>query len=386
MNSDPQGRIRAWLPHLFVLGALVGALVLLGSVVAPLFEPVLLAAAIAILTGPVLCEPLNGWIAARWPSLHADMRHRIAGIAATVLLLLIALAPLIVAVVSQADTLGDLVDRVRGLLLRDPATIQGIVDMVVAEVEEINAHYKRLALPAERIGEAVKEFLAASTNVNSAVLSLIFTGTGTVAQFALSVVSLAYFNVDGPRLAGALLSYAPLTDEQRRRLVEQHRRVLLRLLTDSVATAMVKGAALGTIVWAADKVLGAGSLPWLPIAIAASLITLVPLVGVTMVWLPFAGLAWSQGDWFGALVLAAACWGANWFLERTRERIGKRLHERTDWLGFLLLLGVLGGVLSYGVKGLVIGPFAVVMVITIGRAWLPLYVAEAESGTSGEDG
>jgi predicted PurR-regulated permease PerM len=195
-----------------------------------------------------------------------------------------------------------------------------------------------------------------------------------VAQLALSVVSLAYFNVDGPRLAAAVLSYAPLTEEQRCRLVEQHRRVVLRLLTDTVATAAVKGLVLGTVVWGWDQVRGSGSLPWLAIVLAASLITLLPLVGVTMVWLPFAGLAWSQGDHVGAVALAVLSWGANFVMDRWRERIGRRFHERTDWIGFLLLLGVIGGVLSYGPKGLIIGPFAVVMVVTVGRAWLPLYV------------
>ena len=104
--------------------------------------------------------------------------------------------------------------------------------------------------------------------------------------------------------------------------------------------------------------------------------SLLPLIGVTIVWLPFAGLAWTQGNYVGAIVLAIACWSADFGLGHLRERVGKRLHDRSDWLGFLLLLGIIGGLLSYGLRGLLIGPFAVVMVITIGRAWLPLYVAE----------
>jgi predicted PurR-regulated permease PerM len=362
-----------------VLGALLGAVILFADVVAPLFQPILLAAAMSILTSPILCEPLNRWLARRWPEMKPAVRHRISGIAATVALLAVGLAPILIALVSQADTLSDLIAKIKGVVLRDPATIQGIVDTVVAQIEQVNAHYQRLRLPAADIGAWVKRFLAESSDVNSAVVSLIFTGTGVVAQFVLSIVSLTYFNIDGPRIARALLGYAPLTDDQRQRLVQQHRCVVLRLLTDTVATAAVKGIVLGTIIWTVDRFLGSASLPWLPITVAASLITLLPLVGVTMVWLPFAGLAWSQHDYFSAILLAAACWSSNFYLDRWRERIGRRLHERTELLGFLLLLGVIGGVLSYGTEGLIIGPFAVVMIMTIGGAWLPLYLASPDA-------
>jgi len=374
--SDPRQELRAWLPHIVTIAALVAAVLLLADVVAPLFEPILLAAALAILTAPVLAQPLNRYVDRRFPSMRPELRRKVAGIAATVALLLLALAPIALAVVSQARNLGELGAKLRGVVLRDPATIDAIAASVVAQVDQINAHYEKLKLPAAEIGKAVREFLGESLDVNSAFVSFLRAGSGTVAQIALALIALAYFNIDGPRLARAFLSYAPLTDEQRERLVDEHRRVVLKLLSDTIATAAVKGLVLASIVWLVDHALGSGQLPFIPIAFAATLITLLPLVGVTMVWLPFAGLAWSQGNHVGAAVLAVLCWTANFFIVRWRDRIGRKLHERSEWLGFLLLLGVIGGLLSYGPKGLLIGPFAVVMAITIGRAWLPLYVAD----------
>ena len=40
---------------------------------------------------------------------------------------------------------------------------------------------------------------------------------------------------------------------------------------------------------------------------------------------------------------------------------GKRLHEQGAWLSFLLFLGIIGGILSYGPQGFAIGPMAVVL-------------------------
>lgn len=375
MPMDPRTSLRAWLPHGLMLGALVAAVMLFVNVAAPLFEPILLAAAIAILTSPVLSTPLDRFVDRKFPRLSERARRRIAGVTATVAVVLFALTPVFLAVLSQADNLSELADKARGVVTRDPETIAAIADAVQQQVIEINSHYQKLHLPADEIGDSVRQFLAESTDVNSAFLSFIFAGTGTVAHVLLALVSLAYFYIDGARLLRGLLRYSPLSVDQQTRLIDQHRRVVLRLLNDTIATAVVKGVVLGGIVWAIDHILGSGSLPFLPIAIVAALITLLPLVGATMVWLPFAGLAWTQGNRVGAVVLAVCCWTTNFVLDRYRERVSSRLEQNTEWLGFLLFLGVVGGLLSYGPKGLIIGPFAVVVVITVGRAWLPLYVA-----------
>lgn len=384
-GGDPGAQVRVWMPHILMLAALVGAVWLLVDVVAPMFEPILLAAALAILTSPVLCDPLNDRMARRFPKLRPSIRHKIAGLAATIALVLLALTPIFLVILGQADNLGELAEKIRGLAMREPETIQSITDSLVAQVREIKHHYEKLPIDPERVGSAVKEFLSDTKDVNSAFISFFLAGTGTVAQVALALVSLAYFYIDGPRLVAGLLEYSPLTEVQRNRLVEQHKRVVLRLLSDTVATAVVKGIVLGGIVYIVDQLLGSGSLPFLPIAIVAALITLLPLVGVTMVWLPFAGLAWTQGNRIGAGTLAVLCYGSNFLLDHYGDKLGSKLHARTDWLGFLLFLGVIGGLLSHGPKGLIIGPFAVVMVITIFRAWVPLYVDEPADAAT-EDG
>ncbi len=385
MATDPRAALRAWLPHVLILGAFVAAVWLLSTVIAAMFEPILLAAALAILTAPVLLEPIRNQLARRFPRLKEQLRARIAGVAATILLVIVAFTPLLLVVVSQASNLNDLADKVKGIVTRDKETIIQVAEAVEGQVEEINRHYESLQLPTEEISGWVRDFLSESSDVNSAFISFIFAGTGTLAQVLLALISLTYFYVDGPRLVRGLLAYSPLTEHQQERLLGQHRGVVLRLLNDTVATALVKGVVLGTIVYAVDGVLGSGSLPFLPVAIVAALITLLPLVGVTMVWLPFAGLAWAQGNIAGAVALAVLCWGSNFALDHYRDRISRQWQQSTDWHGFLLFLGVVGGLISHGPKGLIIGPFAVVMVISIGRAWLPLYVA-SRAGLDDESG
>jgi predicted PurR-regulated permease PerM len=49
------------------------------------------------------------------------------------------------------------------------------------------------------------------------------------------------------------------------------------------------------------------------------------------------------------------------------------LDTNDSWPGFLLFLGIVGGVLSFGWTGLVVGPMAVVVLRVLLGFWLPLY-------------
>ena len=51
----------------------------------------------------------------------------------------------------------------------------------------------------------------------------------------------------------------------------------------------------------------------------------------------------------------------NYLISRIRARMGRRLHEQGAWLSFMLFLGIIGGILSYGPQGFIIGPMAVIL-------------------------
>ena len=80
-----------------------------------------------------------------------------------------------------------------------------------------------------------------------------------------------------------------------------------------------------------------------------------------MIWLPLASLVWSRGEPVTALLLASLSLLSNYGISRFRAGMGKRLHEQGAWLSFMLFLGIIGGLLSYGPQGFVIGPMAVVL-------------------------
>ena len=80
-----------------------------------------------------------------------------------------------------------------------------------------------------------------------------------------------------------------------------------------------------------------------------------------MVWLPLSSLVWTRGEPFTALFMAGLSLLVNYLISRVRSGMGKRLHQQGAWLSFMLFLGIIGGILSYGLQGFVIGPMAVVL-------------------------
>ena len=80
-----------------------------------------------------------------------------------------------------------------------------------------------------------------------------------------------------------------------------------------------------------------------------------------MVWLPLSSLVWTRGEPVKAIILAGVSLVVNYLISRVRSRMGKRLHDQGAWLSFMLFLGIIGGILSYGPQGFVIGPMAVIL-------------------------
>lgn len=377
-EGDPQPVLRRWLPHILMLTAIVASIWLLAFVVAPLFEPILLAAALAMLTAPVLFEPIDRLLQRRLPDLKEDLRRRIAGVGATTALGASIVTPVVIFVVSSVGSVRDVFDLGLGVIMRNAKQLDRLEALIDFEVQKLDKVYPKLNLAEAGIAEGVRNFLGEALDMSGAFLSFIASGTGAVAQLALAIIALAFFYVEGPRVARAILLYSPLRDDQQQTLLRTHRATVLRLLNDTVANAVAKGIALGAIVWATNRFLLLGGmkplpLPFIAAALVAGVITLLPLVGVTVIWLPIAVGWWTQGEYLAAGVTAVGCLAANFFIDRFRDKVSRSIDESSAWRSFLLFIGLVGGLLSFGIKGLIIGPMSVVLVSTVCSAWLPLY-------------
>jgi predicted PurR-regulated permease PerM len=363
----PHDHLRRWLPHLLLLGLLAGMGGLLATVLWPLADALLMSAALTALTYPVLFEPLSRRLRRWLPRANEAVRQQAAGLLSTLVLLILVLAPVILLLLGTVGT-AVLGDAIAMIVRQDAAAGQRITDHLVRAVASLAALYPSLGLEPEAFRPTLADLLRQAGDFRSSFLAFLFAGFDSLlVTTVLAFLLLTNGYIVGGRLVHLLLRHTPLSADQCRQLALRHRQIVLRLLNDSLGTALVRGTAMGLVVG-----IGTG-LPVVLVALAGTFLCLVPIIGHVMVWLPLVALQWSAGAWGTALALGFGCLFANLFISWARRRLGRRIDDESDWLGLMLFLGLIGGVLGYGVTGLVIGPLVAVLTVLLARHLLPLY-------------
>lgn len=367
-HDNPKEKLRSWMPHLVLVGILLLALWLVLAVFRPLWNPLLLAAALASLTYPVLFEPLlkgTGFLRARL----SPYQHRgLCGVCATIILVMLMASPAALLLINVTGSIEGMAKITVGVMTRNQEKIQVLMDLVKKQAVEFRNTWPQIPVDPEQVSQYSAKFIREASNFAPAYLSYLFRGTGGfVAQLVLALIALSFFYAEGPGLIRRFLRCTPLSETEASEFMSLFRRHVLRLLTDTVAAALLKGLLLGLAIWVFTGI------NFFIVAVLATFISLIPVVGSMVVWLPAASFLWTRGEFGAAALLAMLCVCLDAALEIGRWKLGQRLHDRSVWTGFLLFLSIIGGLLGFGIQGLVIGPMVVVLIAVIGRFWLPLY-------------
>jgi len=364
--DDDASALRRWLPHLLMLGLILAASWLVWRVFTPLARPILVAAAIAALTHRLVLVPTLPRVDAWCPRLSLAWRRRLAAAIAVGLLLLMALTPVLLILIDTFHDVEQVWAVCVGLALRDADTARIVAEALAGHAQRMRDLYPAFPLAPEDVHQAAVNLLVHSQAGD--FYGVLFRGTASVLVQAVLVVVLVFaFFERGGSLVRRILGLAPFTDDQRDELIRRFQHTTLRLLNDIVAMSALRGVALGLVAWATG-----GFSPVVVGAIAA-FVGLVPVVGYASVWIPLAGILWSQGDPIGAVSLAAGSLASSWLVGQLGQHLVRGLDPRDVWPGFLLFLALIGGVLAFGWTGLVVGPMAVVVLRILIDFWLPLY-------------
>jgi predicted PurR-regulated permease PerM len=370
--SDPRLLLKRWLPHVVLWGLMALVVGLLLALLAPIAKALLLAIALAVLAYPVAYAPSHAALAARFPDADDALIRYISALAVVVAVCVVlgggAVLVLWVITGSVRETLHALV----GVATHDPDAVHRLVDLIMGQIQGLLATCPGLPIDPATVRRLLEEQLE-RTAVGPAVFSLLLTGTSSlIAQAALTLVTLFYLCSEGTWLMRRLLSSLPLTPPQRDWLRGRFRTTAVHLLIHTGGQAIVQGIALGLIAWAIG-----GFNPVL-IALLAALIALLPVVGPTVAWLPIASALWTTAP-DKAILLGGASLLSTLVIAWGCRRLAVAMGTDGLWLSFLLFLGLIGGVLSYGLTGLVLGP-AVVLTVTVLWGVLPLMYGVGDEG------
>jgi predicted PurR-regulated permease PerM len=186
-------------------------------------------------------------------------------------------------------------------------------------------------------------------------LGLVGGALGVVVQIFFIIFTMYYLFRDGAKIVSALPDVLPLERAQSEEILTRTRDVISASVNGVLVIAAIQGA-LGAIAFFALGVPSA--LVW---GVVMTFLSLIPMAGAFIVWVPAAIFLAVTGHWVKAVLLVA--WGALVIGTADNFLRPKLVGERTKLHELFIFFSVLGGLNVFGVLGLVLGP--VVLAITL---------------------
>lgn len=190
-------------------------------------------------------------------------------------------------------------------------------------------------------------------------------------SFVLTLYVLFFFLRDRRTALRSLRKLAPLSRSEMNRLIARFDDTIHATVYGTLATSAVQGALGGLMFWW----LGLPSpLLW---GVVMALLSVVPVLGAFVVWVPAALYLAIDGHWGKGLVLAI--WGvvvvgsADNLLRPFM--VGKRLEQHT----VLAFFSVIGGLVLFGAVGLILGPLVLTFTTVLLEIWAGRNAGDADS-------
>ncbi|MBT3667822.1 MAG: AI-2E family transporter [Opitutae bacterium] len=345
-----------WKKRGLLLIALLLLIIPLYGTFSPLFEFILFAVSLAALTYPVFFRPIEYLGKKILPNLNVRRRSELCAVLATLSLLLVILSPFLLIIWEASNPRQGMIDTIISIALGEEEGRDALLSSISGRIQEIQAIYPRLPIDEEKTVQFVSNMVGDTREFSGTFLEFLFKGTqGFVAELALALIALSFLYAHGGGFLKGAMRIGGFEQAEVHSWLNLHRKITLRLLNDTVLTSLVRGVALALVAHLI------GGFFFLPVFFLGAFIGLVPVVGSAMVWLPLSSLVWTKGEPVTALVMASLCLLSNYAISQIRIRMGRRLHDQGAWLSFMLFLGIIGGILSYGPQGFIIGPMAVIL-------------------------
>lgn len=180
---------------------------------------------------------------------------------------------------------------------------------------------------------------------------------GGIVEIFFVIFTMYYLFRDGERIIRALPEMLPLERAESEAIFSRTGEVISASLYGVLVIAMIQGALGGLAFW----VLGLPSaIVW---AVLMGFLSMIPMAGSFIVWVPAAIYLAATGHWAKALFLVA--WGTLVIGTIDNFLRPKLVGEKTKLHELFIFFSVLGGLSVFGVLGIVLGPVVVAITLAL---------------------
>ncbi len=299
----------------------------------------------------LIADPIHKWL------LRKSVSAGVSSLIVIVLVLAVLIAPGAVLARARAGEASDVADRLTSAggiaRLRETVENASVIGPVLMWLDS------RFDLPQEAMQLARSVAGWASVTVSAIVTGSMW----LLSQIAVTLFALFYFLRDGEIILGKMRCLIPLPASQVDATFSRIAQTIRVSLGGKIVVASIQGALGGLMFF------------WLGLPAPVfwgsvmAVLSIFPVLGAFVVWVPAAMIFVLQKDWPHALLLAG--WGML-IIHPVDNLLGPVLVGTTLRVHTLLMfLSILGGIAAFGASGVVLGP--VTVAIAIGVFESPLF-------------
>jgi len=302
-------------------------------------------------------------------------RRSLASIATLLLIVFVVLLPLgglLGIVTAQAIKVGEAVKPWVEQQLAEPDAISNALNSLpfYDRVEP----YRNLILQkaGEMVGGLSGFLINRLSSVTLGTVNLLF-------MLFIMLYTMFFFLMDGNKLIEKILYYLPLEDHDERRMLNKFTSVTRATLKGTAVIGLLQGVLAG----AAFAVVGIQSAVFWGAIMAV--LSFIPGIGSALVWGPAVIILAATGHAAKAVGLGVFCAAVVGSIDNFLRPI--LVGRDTEMHELMILFGTLGGIIMFGVVGVIIGPIIAALFVTVweiyGVAFKDVLPAVADSGTEG---
>lgn len=237
-----------------------------------------------------------------------------------------------------------------------PAAYANIVGNIDAELIEEEA--------LDRFGVEIEVQQALQESVNT-FSDYVFNNIGGVLTEAMNILLglfvmffvMYYLFIDAENILERIQTVIPLPKKHQKKLFGDINHAVHGIVNGMVIVGVIQGV-LGGIVYVSLSV--PNSLFW---ALATTVVSIIPLIGSFIIWMPIAAWLFVTGEVVRSIILLVL---GSTIISQSDNLIRPIVVSKTATIHpALVMIGVLGGLSAFGVIGFIIGPLILALLVTV---------------------
>jgi predicted PurR-regulated permease PerM len=287
----------------------------------------------------------------RFTGILGGRRHAASGLTllVVVLVVILPLIGILGVVLNQALRVTSSIAPVVERFVSEPTYLDTVLQRVPG-LRFIEPYRGEIVTRAGDMVNAVGGFLIASlSNTTRGTVTFIF-------HFFILLYTMFFLLVDGPAMLLRILSFLPLREDDGQRMKDRFVSVTRATIKGTIVIGILQGIMSGLAFW----VVGIPDVAFWTVVMVV--LSILPLIGAALVWVPAAIILAATGQVMQAVLLVLFCALIVGSIDNVlRPRLVGRDTRMHD---LVILFSTLGGLIAFGPVGFILGPVLAGLFVT----------------------